>query len=153
MREKFLIPAIIIMLVLSSQIAAAAIPIDWSKVQRVNNKQDLAKYIETARRNGDEILPVILTNGLTVSANEFIRLCPSSLVSSERVSTDGRNTCMIYRIKDYPGTRVANAYLSGNTSWLSSDEMKLYNVAVDIVNSIKKANLHRNIWQCRLIVE
>ena len=128
MLKKIFAAAILAVFVLSSQIAAAAIPANWSKVQRVNSKADLAKYIESVRKQGHENVSVVLTNGLTISPREFISLCPSSTVSMQIVSNDGQNI----------GTRVANAYLNRNTSALSAEEKQLYNVAVRIVNEIKK---------------
>ena len=125
------------------QIAFAAnwnIPVDWSKVQKISSKSDLAKYLENKKRNGQNIIPVILTNGLKISAEEFLDLCPSSLVNQKIVYNDGQNMRIIYETTEYPGTKVANAYLSGNTSKLSQEELKLYNVAVGIINEAKKKN-------------
>ena len=123
------------------QIAFAAnwnIPVDWSKVQKISSKSDLAKYLENKKRNGQNIIPVILTKGLTINSKEFLDLCPSSLVDPHIISNDGQNIRVIYETTEYPGTKVANAYLSSNTSKLSQEEMKLYNVAVGIINKAKK---------------
>lgn len=138
MIKKFFAAMILAVFMLSSRLACADIPIDWSKVKRVSSKADLARYIEDSRKDGDNVLPVILTNGLTISVQEFITLCPSSVVSQRIVANDGQNMQVIFQIKDYPGTRVANAYLSGNTDWLSSEEKQLYNAAVAIVNEANK---------------
>ena len=108
------------------QIAFAAnwnIPVDWSKVQKISSKSDLAKYLENKKRNGQNIIPVILTNGLTITSKEFLELCPSSLVDPHIISNDGQNIRVIYETTEYPGTKVANAYLNGNTSKLNQDEM------------------------------
>lgn len=138
MIRKIFAVMILAVFMLSSRIACADIPIDWDKVQRVSSKSDLAKYIESSRKNGDNVLPVILTNGLTISVEEFITLCPSSVVNQKVLSNDGRNMRVIFQIKEYPGTRVANAYLSGKTDWLSAEERELYNAAVAIVNEANK---------------
>lgn len=138
--KKIFIAAIIAVSVLSAQIAAAAPPIDWSKVKRISNKTELGQYIESQRRAEETTIPVILANGLTVTGQDFITLCPSSLVSWQTVANDGKNIHMLYTLMDYPGTKVANAYLRGDTTWLKDEEKRLYDAAVKIVNEAKKRN-------------
>lgn len=145
MFRKFFAAVIVGLLVMSSQIASAA-EIEWFRVKHIATKTELARYIENARQRGQNFLPVILINGLTVSINEFIQLSPSSIVSQEIVSNNGQDTRVIYRLLDYPGTRVANAYISyirgDNSKWnaLTAEEKRLYNVAVGIVNEANKLN-------------
>ncbi|MBR0061822.1 MAG: hypothetical protein IJP68_10135 [Selenomonadaceae bacterium] len=43
-----------------------------------------------------------------------------------------------YYLNELPGTRVANAYLSGDKSKLTAEEQQLYNVAVGIVTEANK---------------
>lgn len=136
MLRKIFIAAIIAVFVLGAQIASAEI--DWLRVKRISNKFELSHYIESQRKMGQTIIPVVLANGLTISLDEFIALCPASIVSQRLVSNDGQDTNMIYTLTDYPGTRVANAYLSGNTNSLTPAEKQLYNVAVGIVNEALK---------------
>lgn len=143
MSAKKIFIAAILMTFAIFQVAFAAnfnIPVDWSKVKKISSKSDLAQYLEQSKRNGQTMIPVILTNGLKVDLEEFLQLCPSSLVSTtaKPVYNDGQNIRIIYEVIDYPGTKVANAYLSGDTSKLNQDELKLYNVAVKIVNEAKK---------------
>ena len=90
MLKKIFIAAIIAVSVLSAQIAAAAPPIDWSKVKRISNKTELGQYVESQKQAGETIIPVILANGLTVTGQDFITLCPSSLVSWQTVANDGK---------------------------------------------------------------
>ncbi|MBQ7704125.1 MAG: hypothetical protein IJT73_01660 [Selenomonadaceae bacterium] len=143
--KKFFIAAIFFIFT-TCQIAFASnvnIPVDWSKVTKVTGKSDLAKYLEKAHRAGQNVIPVILANGLIVSPDELIQLSPSSLIVCHTVSNDGQNIKMIYEVTDYPGTKVANAYLSGDTSKLNQDEIKLYKIALGIVNEAKK----KSKWQ------
>ena len=140
MIKKFFVAVLAALFMLSPRISFAEIPIDWNRVQRISSKSDLARYIEASRQRNEDFLPVILTNGLTINVHEFITLCPSSVVSQKVIANDGQNMRVIFQIKDYPGTRVANAYLSGNTDWLSADEKQLYNAAVAIVNEANKRN-------------
>ena len=138
--KKFFTAVILAVLILSMQIAAAEIPIDWSRVQRVSSKSDLARYIEKERLAGQSVIPVILANGLTVTGQDFITLCPASVVSWKTVANDGKNVSMIYTLMDYPGTKIANAYLRGDTTWLNAEEKRLYDAAVAIVNEAKTRN-------------
>ena len=139
MFRKIFAVAVLMLFMLTAQIAFAEIPIDWSKVQRIGNKQELARYIESELRKGNTEVAVVLTNGLTISAKDLLVLCPTAFgVSQESVGGDGQNTFMRYKLEEYPGTKVANAYISGSTFWLNADEKKLYDVAVGIVNKAKK---------------
>lgn len=140
MVKRFFVAAIVVVLMLSSQIVSAEIPIDWSRVQRVSSKSDLARYIEQERTAGQTVIAVILTNGLTVTGQDFITLCPSSVVSWKTVANDGQNIRVIYTLMEYPGTRVANAYRNNDTTWLNAEEKRLYDEAVKIVNEAKKRN-------------
>lgn len=138
--KKFFTAVILAVLILSMQIAAAEIPIDWSRVQRVSSKSELACYIEKERLAGQSVIAVILANGLTVTGQDFITLCPASVVNWKTVANDGQNVSMIYTLMDYPGTKVANAYLRGDTTWLNAEEKRLYDAAVAIVNEAKTRN-------------
>ena len=142
MFKKIFAAAVIALFVLTTQIAFAEIPIDWSKVRQVSSKSDLRTYIDQVNRSGQTIVPVILTNGLSLSGQELLNLSSSFMIQWEVKGRNAQNTWLILTLKEYPGTRVANAYLNGNTSWLSKDEMALYNVAVGIANKINKANKH-----------
>ena len=130
--RKIFAAVILAVFVLCSQIASAEIPIDWSKVRRVNSKSDLRVYMEQVNATGQTIIPVVLTDGLSLSGKDILNLSSSFQIQWEVKGQDAKNTWLILKIREYPGTRVANAYLSGDTSWLTQDELKLYNVAVGI---------------------
>ena len=141
MLKKIFSAAILALFMLSSQIAFAANNYyDWSKVQHISSKSELAHYLESQSRAGQTVIPVVLTNGLSINIHEAINICPGSRLRQEIVSGDGQNTRIVYTLQEYPGTRVANAYLSGDTGWLSQDEMKLYKVAKEIADRINKAD-------------
>ncbi len=146
MLKKVFAAAILALFMLSSQIALAANNYyDWSKVKHISSKSGLANYLESQSRAGQTVIPVVLTNGLSIPIQETIIICPGSRLMQEIVSGDGRNTRIVYTLKEYPGTRVANAYLSGDTGWLSQEELELYNVAVGIVKRIKQDKFNRGL--------
>ena len=138
--KKFFTAVILAVFILSAQITTAA-NFDWNSAPRISSKSDLANYIERVRqhaKSSEFSFPVILTGGLSIDANEFIKLSYSTFVTSEVVSDDGQNMRVIFRLKEYPGTRVANAYLRGDISNLSAEERQLYYKAVEIVKEANK---------------
>lgn len=139
MLKKFFVAVIIGLFMLSAQLASAEIPVDWNKAPRFNNRADLARYIESERRKGETKFFVVLTDGLkTEDPNDFLSWAPAPHVEITWTYFNDKTAQVIYKIKEYSGTRVANAYLSGKTAWLSQEEMQLYKVAVDIVKEAKK---------------
>lgn len=138
MLKKIFAAVILAVFVMSSQIAFAELPIDWSKVQRVSSKSELRDYIESNNRSGQTIVPVILANGFTLKGTELAALSSSSMIQWEVKGGDAQNTLLLLTLQEYPGTRVANAYLKKNTSWLSQDEVKLYKVAAPIADKLNK---------------
>ena len=137
---------------ISSQHAAAE-DFDWSQAKRIGSKAELARYIENGRRKGQTNFHVVMINELRVNTREEFE---NFKLASEKFSnialvlhivihgsrfTDGTSR-MTYTITEYPGTRVANAYLSSDkrAAWLklTAEEKQLYNVAVGIVDGAKK---------------
>jgi len=116
MLKKVFAAAILALFMLSSQIALAANNYyDWNKVKQISSKSELAHYLESQSQAGQTVIPVVLTNGLSINIYEAINICPGSRLMQEIVSGDGQTTLIVYTLKEYPGTRVANAYLSGDT--------------------------------------
>lgn len=149
MLKRYLLAVIIALLVTSSQIAAAE-DYDWSQAPRIGTKAELARYIECERRKGHTTFHIVLTNELKTSKEEFdngfkeragkqFMKMAYVLVADIHGThfTDGtiQMTC---KITEYPGTRVANAYLHGDTSNLTMEEANLYNIAVGIVDEANK---------------
>lgn len=147
MIQRFLITAIVGFLVLTSQIADAE-DYDWSQAPRIGTKAELARCIENERRRGQTKINFVLINfklsmDEKIAPKELRRLqdeyfpfasAPEAILIGDRGT--GQLTYVIK--KEYPGTRVANAYLSGNTSNLTMGEQTLYNIAVEIVNETNK---------------
>lgn len=150
--KKFFVAVILGLLVMSSQIAAAA-AVDWNKVPKFNTKAELATYIENERRRVDArhplgqttfyfIFPSVKThneqelNDFKFELYQHIAAAPFYQLDEDGGFGTGR---FIYTIiPDFIGNRVANAYLSGDTSKLTPDELKLYRKAIPIVNEANK---------------
>lgn len=159
MLKKLLVAAIVCLLVISSQIVHAAEEIDWSTAPHFNSKAEVAAYIENGRRQGQTDFYFVLTSvkisvdrekGMKeiLALNEdfvnAIALVPMGNLSAEF----GTGNFLYEIVKEYPGTRIANAYQSGNTSGLTADEMQLYNVALSIANEANKLSspLERELY-------
>lgn len=112
--------------------------IDWSRVPKIGTKKELAEYISNCERNSQTVIPVVLTNGLMVKEELTYMTNVDVGVSYKILSGGGKDSRMIYEIQRYPGTKVAQAYLSGDKSGLSADEMRLYDIAVEIVNEANR---------------
>ena len=149
--RKFFTAVILAVFMFSAQIAAAA---DWNIVKHCNTKAELARWIEDGRREGQKAFNFTLSNFKVDNREELIKF-GEELVNKIAVTISGSELSVdeygiygarfIYTIKkEYPGTRVANAYLSRNKeqSWmnLTAEEQKLYNIAVGIVDEANKRN-------------
>ena len=153
MLKRFLIAVIVAVLVTTSQIAAA---VDWNSVPHFNNKAELATYIENGRRRGQTtfyfVLPSVKIHNeqerkdFQFELAQYIATARFVLLNEDGGFGTGR---FIYNItEEYISTRVANAYLSGDTSNLTSKEIELYNKALPIVNEAKKysSSLERELY-------
>lgn len=145
MLKRYLLAVIVALLVTmtSSQIAAAE---DWNEVKHCNTKAELATYIEEGRRDGQKVFHFTLANVIVNNETErkdfqlelvrYIATVPLAKLDVDGGFGTGRYIYTIYQ--EYLGTRVANAYRSGDTSNLTMEEANLYNIAVGIVNEANK---------------
>ena len=159
MLKKLFAAAIVCLLVMSLQVVQAEEVFDWSSAPHFDSKAEVAAYIENGRRQGQTDFYFVLTS-VKISADkekgmkeilalneEFVNAI--ALVPVGNLSAEFGTGNFLYEIaREYPGTRVANAYQSGNTSGLTADEMQLYNVAVSIANEANKLSspLERELY-------
>lgn len=148
MLKRFLLAAIVSLIVLSSQIAVAA-DIDWNSVPQFSNKAQLARYFENKSRQGFTEFNFILPSMKVNNQSELDRLCSefqNNFIAiaphADLVTILGTGRFTYRMLNEYPGTRVANAYRSQDKyqAWLNltADEQKLYNIAVGIVDEANK---------------
>ena len=142
--HKIIFTAIFIFTLLIQNLASAADykSVDWSSAPRFGNKQDFINYIKNCENNCKSKVPVVFTNGLFVNVEECLKITKNSQYVNVTWWNDsnGRPREVLYELSLYPGTKVAYAYRTGDTSILSGEEKKLYNVAVKIVNEAKQRN-------------
>ena len=149
MLKRLFSAAIVCLLVINLQVIHAEEQIDWNTVPHFNSKAEVAAYIENGRRQGQTDFYFVLTSvkisvdkekGMKeiLTLNEdfvnAIALVPIGNLSAEF----GTGNFFYEIVMEHPGTRVANAYQSGNTSGLNADEIQLYNVAVSIADEANK---------------
>lgn len=146
MIKKFFAVVIIGLLVMSAQIVSAY-DYDWNQAKRISNKAEFASYVENGRRRGQSTFHVILTNNSilpnawetnVIVKNDFANIIPCRDFDILFAWHDVNSMRIAFKVKEYPGTRVANAYRAGNTNGLTSEELQLYNVAVGIANEARK---------------
>ena len=144
--KKFFVALILGLLMMSSQIVSAY-DYDWSQAKRIGSKVEFASYVENGRRRGQVTFHVILANNSilpnawktnVIDKNDFANIIPCRDFDILFAWHDVNSIRIAFKVKEYPGTRVANAYRAGNTNGLTSEELQLYNVAIGIVNEAKK---------------
>ncbi len=158
--KKIIFSAVFIFALIVQSIASAADfnSVDWSNAPRFNNKSDFAYYIKQCEQNCKSYVPVVFTDGLFVDINEFLKISKHSQYANITWWNDsnGKPSHVLYEMTFYPGTKIAYAYRTGNTSILSGEERQLYNIAVGIVNEanqrhttlLKEHYIHEKITEC-----
>ena len=136
--KKFFTAVILAVFILSAQIAFAA-DVDWNSAPRINSKAQLANYIENGRRKGQTEFNFVITYVKLNNEDEF-----NNWHFNYNLVSFGTGRFTFNITNEYPGTRVANAYLSREPHMarmnLTAEEQKLYNIAVGIVGEANKRN-------------
>ena len=107
--------------------------IDWNNAPRFDNFDALVEYLNNCKKNLQTYQPVVCVNGFKPDSHKIPNIRPIWSLSW----TDYGNGRILYQITNYPGERVAWAYTHGDTSFLSNEERRLYDIAVKIVNDAK----------------
>lgn len=120
-------------------VAFAANPaqVDWNSAPRFTSKKDFANYLRECDKNLKTVIPVIFS-GLNftneeLTGQDLFKIAPIWAGVFNVVKRDGQDIYALGEITNTPGARVAYAYQHGDTSFLTADEMQLYNEAVPIV--------------------
>ncbi len=135
--KKFLLSAVFLLI---QNVASAAdfYSVDWDNAPEFSNKADFAKYILKCESHCQEIIPVVFLGDSFMDLEEFLKIAKNTQQAkmSWLNDDDGKFVLVLYETKIYPGAKVAHAYLTGDTSILSADEMQLYDAAVHIVEKV-----------------
>lgn len=135
MKKIFLTWILTLCLLLSAKVNAAEI--DWKNAPRFDNFAALVEYLNDCKYALKTTVPVVCVNGFVPESKKIPELRPIFFLKWTTYTKQGQNLRILYEITNYPGERVAWAYLHRDTSFLNDDEMKLYAAAVDLVNQAK----------------
>ena len=157
--KKFILTVILVFTLLIQNITSAADynSIDWNSAPRFGDKQSFINYIKDCEKNCKTFIPVVFTNGLFVDVDEFSKIAKQYQYTSMQWwdTGNGRREKILYEVGIYPGAKVEYAYRTGNTSILSNDEKKLYNLAIKIVNEASRqpTELQKELYLHEVITE
>ena len=140
--KKIILSLVLILTAIFQNIASAADynSVDWDRAPHFNNTADFANYVRECAKNCQSSIPAIFDNGSFVEAGEVIKIYKNTNAASCTRWTNNRDRSVrvLYELNVYPGARVEYAYRTGNTSILTNEERKLYNIAVEIVREAKR---------------
>ena len=147
MKKIFLTGVLIAWLLLTSAVNAAEI--DWNSAPRFDNLAALVEYLNDCKFALKTTVPVVCVNGFVPDNKKIPDLRPIFYLQWTTCGNDGQNLRMLYKITNYPGERVAWAYTHNDKSFLTEDEMKLYDAAVELVEHAKNFSsdpLYRELY-------
>lgn len=117
--------------------AADKSKIDWDSAPRFDNFTALVEYLNDCKYALKTTVPVVCVNGFIPDNKKIPNIRPIFFLKWTTYAKNRQNLRILYEITNYPGERVAWAYLHNDTSFLNKDEMKLYDAAVEIVRHAK----------------
>lgn len=107
----------------------------WDNAPRFDNQFDLVAYLKNEALELRPVVHAVLTNGYEINTSDVLFLANLHSMSTNIEPTDDPQTKRVTFNINYPhGERIAYAYLHNDTSNLSSEDMQIYNEAVQIVN-------------------
>lgn len=114
--------------------------VEWDKAISVRNDAEFISYVNTCLYYGITTICVnAIDNYQPIDVNRFCSIF--SLPYCEReYKAKGSVTSFMYKFIEYPGTRVARAYLRNDKRGLTDRELKLYDVAVYFINNTLNRN-------------
>ena len=134
----------------SGTVTAANNPkIDWNSAPRFDNLENLVEYLNDCKYALKTTVPVVCVNGFVPDSKKIPVLRPIFSLKWTTYGKDGKNLRILYEITNYPGERIAWAYLHNDKSFLNKDELQLYKVAVDLANQAKNFSsdpLYRELY-------
>jgi len=100
--------------------------------------EPLVGYMRKEYAKGITEITVGLSGGFKPSLKELVYYVNFPLLNAENHHYSDDYTETVYTTELYPGTKIAAAYYSGDTSALSDDELVVYETAVEIVEKAKE---------------
>lgn len=138
MKKFFLMALLAWSMVISTAFAAE---IDWDEVPEINNKVEFHDYIVECEEDLKTVIPVILTDGFRFDWNNNWLMAPVQWKNYTVVKDDGDTCYLILEIENYPGTRISEAYLRDDTSFLTADELEVYYAVTEALMDFSDENI------------
>lgn len=138
MKKFFLMALLAWSMVISTAFAAE---IDWDEVPEINNKVEFHDYIVECEEDLQTVIPVILTDGFRFDWNNNWLMAPVQWKNYTVVKDDGETCYLILEIENYPGTRISEAYLRDDTSFLTADELEVYYAVTEALMDFSDENI------------
>lgn len=139
--KKFFVTALLVWaMILSTAFAANYDDIDWDEVPEINNKLEFHDYIVECEEDLQTVIPVILTDGFRFDWNNKWMMAPVQWKNYTVVQDDGETCYLVLEIENYPGTRISEAYLRDDTSFLTADELKVYYAVTEALMEFSDEN-------------
>ncbi len=122
--------------------------ISWENAPEIGDLESLVAYMRRVRDARITEAPVIYTGGYMADYEEILKAVNFAYIDFEIRSGDEDTSHVLYTLTYYPGDRVADAWLAGNTDGLTEEEQYLYREAAFLVNEAKKlpSDLHRELF-------
>lgn len=105
----------------------------WNNVPEIGNKTAFINYAKNCINSRMEEIPFRLAQGFSIESEDILKfgeLCYCS-------STDYNNNRIKYNVQYRKGIKIADAYLSGDSSNLTDEEKRIYSIAEEIVSQAK----------------
>lgn len=110
----------------------------WDSVEPVDSVESFYQYFKACIDKRMEEVPVYFVNGFKMAHEEILQMGDFAYIESDTHFSYGDERQITYKITYYPGTRIADTYLSGDKSKLTEEEMTLYDKAVAVAEQAKQ---------------
>ena len=105
--------------------------IDYDSYEQIQDKAELRNYIKQQQEQGILEISFVYNGEGDVVGDDILCAADACYVSIIR---EGENQCLYHiTLTEFPGKRIADAYLRNDTSLLSADELLALDVATQIV--------------------
>ncbi len=112
--------------------------IPWEDAPEIGDRDSLMDYLRLVRSYRITEAPVHFVDGCMVDYDEILKAVNLAYIDYEIHAQEEDTADVLYTLTYYPGERVATAYLSGDTSDLTDEELRLYDVAVMLVDAAEE---------------
>ena len=114
--------------------------INWNNVPKIRNLKELNLYMQKCTERMMTSVPVVCINGYNPNLVDGIHATSVYWISWTNVYDADNEKRFICKLIYRSGARIAHAYLTNNMEDLTNEEIKIYNMAVQIVKKVRSMN-------------